>query len=188
MDRNSVIGLVLIGLILSVFAIMNQPSEEEIKKQEKEIALQEKKEKEAEKKKTVEAKKTASEVQSGNNVSKPLVAKKAELIRLENDKMIIDFSTKGGKVAAVRLKEFETYSDYAKKTKKEKKKADSAKSNPLLLFKDGDAVLRRTSQLYPSTAGTATARPMAVMISAAPTGPATLSIEALPDRPMATSA
>ncbi len=140
MDRNSVIGLVLIGLILSVFAIMNQPSEEEIKKQEKEIALQEKKEKEADKKKTVEAKKMASEVQSGNNASKPLVAKKAELIRLENDKMIIDFSTKGGKVAAVRLKEFETYSDYAKKTKKEKKKADTAKSNPLLLFKDGDAV------------------------------------------------
>jgi hypothetical protein len=31
MDRNTVIGLVLIGLILSVFTIFNQPSEEEIK-------------------------------------------------------------------------------------------------------------------------------------------------------------
>jgi hypothetical protein len=75
MDRNSVIGLVLIGLILSVFAIMNQPSEEEIKKQEKEIALQEKKEKQAEKTKTVEAKKTASEVKESNNSSKTVIAK-----------------------------------------------------------------------------------------------------------------
>ena len=37
-------------------------------------------------------------------------------------------------------------------------------------------------------AGTATARPMAVMISASPTGPATLSIDACPAMPMAVSA
>jgi len=40
MDRNTVIGLVLIGIILSVFTIVNQPSEEEIKEQQKkELAL-----------------------------------------------------------------------------------------------------------------------------------------------------
>src|SRR5882762_3941633 len=49
-------------------------------------------------------------------------------------------------------------------------------------------LLRRTSQLYPSTAGTATTRPMAVMIKASPTGPATLSIEPCPDTPIAMSA
>ena len=37
-------------------------------------------------------------------------------------------------------------------------------------------------------AGTATARPSAVMISASPTGPATLSIDAWPARPIAVSA
>ncbi len=48
MDRNTVIGLVLIGLILSVFTIFNQPSEEEIKKRKQEVEMQknaEKKEK-----------------------------------------------------------------------------------------------------------------------------------------------
>jgi hypothetical protein len=34
--------------------------------------------------------------------------------------------------------------------------------------------------LYASTAGIATPRPIAVMISASPTGPATASIDALP--------
>ena len=137
MDRNSVIGLVLIGLILSVFAIMNQPSEEEIKKQEKEIALQEKKAIEA---KEVTSKKIVVKAKINNNESEPLVIKKVELIRLENEKMIIDFSTKGGKVAAVRLKDYESYSDYAKKLKKENKNVASKKLNALVLFKDGDAV------------------------------------------------
>ena len=40
----------------------------------------------------------------------------------------------------------------------------------------------------PSTAGTATARPMAVMMRASPTGPATLSIDAWPAIPIAVSA
>ena len=36
MDRNTITGLVLIGLILTVFSIINRPSEEDIKKQQKE--------------------------------------------------------------------------------------------------------------------------------------------------------
>ena len=51
MDKNTIIGLVLIGLILSVFTIVNQPSEEEVKVMEKkakiELAEQKAKEKEA---------------------------------------------------------------------------------------------------------------------------------------------
>ena len=39
-------------------------------------------------------------------------------------------------------------------------------------------LLRLWSQLYASTAGTATTRPSAVMMSASPTGPATVPIEA----------
>ena len=34
MDRNTITGLVLIGLLLTVFAIFNQPSEEEQRKME----------------------------------------------------------------------------------------------------------------------------------------------------------
>src|SRR3546814_11348949 len=50
------------------------------------------------------------------------------------------------------------------------------------------ALLRLWSQLKASTAGTATIRPMAVMMSASPTGPATVSIEAWPEAPILTSA
>ncbi len=176
MDKKTIIGLVIIGLILSVFTIVNQPSDKELKQQQEEAAMIDKKEKETEKadKKTVliESKKEAvvsalipKKDASGkqistdkglvfvNSVTKkdttiaeskvktqlPSVAEKGELIRLENEKLIIDFSTKGGKVAAVYLKEFESYKDYAKKTKKQKKDKNE-KITPLLLFSDGDAV------------------------------------------------
>ena len=172
MDRNTVVGLVLIGLILSVFTLFNQPSEEEIK---------------AEKEKQEQAERAAAEADSLENIvdstnvvlsdsdvnsripkldengeqlvtengdliftdtitniddtvsiqEKPLEDQginnpdvTGEIIRLENEKLIIDFSTKGGQIAAVRLKEYESYHEFAKK--------DSA-IVPLAFFKDGDA-------------------------------------------------
>lgn len=165
MDRNTVIGLVLIGVILSVFTIFNQPSEAEIKKQQAEVALQKAKEAQRNTQKKAAAKtatlKASQEQQltpkldaNGKQISTekglvfvntktkqdtvltPALAtnqsnQKGELIRLENEKLIIDFSTKGGKVAAVYLKEFQSYDNYAKKKK------DIV---PLRLFGDGDAV------------------------------------------------
>ena len=41
MDRNTITGLVLIGLILTVFSIFNRPSEEDIKKKQEEIKQKE---------------------------------------------------------------------------------------------------------------------------------------------------
>lgn len=40
MDRNTTIGLILIGILLTVFTVMNQPSQEDIQKakQEQEAA------------------------------------------------------------------------------------------------------------------------------------------------------
>jgi len=38
MDRNTTIGLILIGLLLTVFTIVNQPSKEDIEKAKKEQA------------------------------------------------------------------------------------------------------------------------------------------------------
>ena len=40
MDKNTIIGLVMIGIILSVFTIFNKPSEEEIKAEKAKIELQ----------------------------------------------------------------------------------------------------------------------------------------------------
>lgn len=41
MDRNTITGLVLIGLILTVFSIINRPTEEDIKKRQNELAKKE---------------------------------------------------------------------------------------------------------------------------------------------------
>lgn len=130
MDRNTVIGLVLIGVILSVFTIVNQPSDAEIKKEQKELALQKKQAKEVAKAEAIAAVKTNKTVASSKNTSS-LLKKETKLIRLENEKLIIDFSTKGGKVAAVYLKEFESYKNFAKK---------DGKITALELFRDGDAL------------------------------------------------
>ncbi|MEY4605240.1 MAG: hypothetical protein RIT43_2532, partial [Bacteroidota bacterium] len=104
MDRNSLIGLVLIGLILSVFAIINQPTEEELRKQEQELAETRKKELEAaSKKKDAVVSKAKSSEKSAKSIQTRV--RKEELIRLENNKLIVEFSTKGGKVSSVWLKE-----------------------------------------------------------------------------------
>ena len=52
------------------------------------------------------------------------------MIRLENDKFIVDFNPKGGQIASLYLKEYETFYNYQKK---------DGKLTPLQLFADGDA-------------------------------------------------
>ncbi len=141
MDRNTVIGLVLIGLILSVFSIFNQPSKEELKaKQRTEM---EKSKKESEKEEN-----TAKEKQASKDTTKAIAPEKAdnvnnkpqeapvaeaaesELIRLENDKFIVDFDTRGGQIASLQLKEYESFKNFQKK---------DGKNTPLMLFDQGDA-------------------------------------------------
>lgn len=131
MDRKTIYGLVLIGLILTVFTIFQQPTAEQrakdVEKAKKEQA-ELKKEQEEEKKEDEEKAKSKSPVEE--KYTSPLAVEKGELIRLENEKLIVDFSTKGGKVAAVYLKEFESYKDFADK---------KSEKQPLRLFADGDA-------------------------------------------------
>ena len=129
MDRNTLTGLVLIGLILTVFSIFNQPSDEDIKKKAKTEQVNAK-EKEASKKETAKAGEAKSDAKAKKQVKEYLdESVKGEIITLENDKLIIDFNTKGGLVAAVYLKNYKSYFDFAKKNDK-----------PLCLFKNGDAV------------------------------------------------
>lgn len=129
MDRKSVIGLVLIGLILSVFTIVNQPTAEERAKKAKEAAKKEQvvkasnsDEKEVNEIKANDTKKESLKVTS--------VSAEESFYRLENSKLIIDFSSKGGRISAVYLKEYESYSDFKKK---------DGKIQPLRLFGNGDA-------------------------------------------------
>ncbi|MNJ92115.1 Membrane protein insertase YidC [compost metagenome] len=164
MDRNTVIGLTLIGALLVVFTYMSQPSEKEVKakqKEQKELAEQAKKEADStEKANKDKAVLVAKKDKDGNPVKDEKgrlvyidqktkkdtaivervkvpsnVLSKGEIIRLESEKLIVDLSTKGGIVSAVQLKEYESYMNFAK---------NDGKITPLYLFKDGDHVNQLT--------------------------------------------
>ena len=169
MDRNTVIGLTLIGALLVVFTMMSQPSEKELKdkqKEQKALAEQEKKDTDSTKK-AIKDKPVlvAKKDKDGNPIKDEKghlvyfnektkkdttiverakvpsnVLTKGEIIRLESENLIVDLSTKGGIVSAVQLKEYESYADFAKK---------DGKITPLYLFKDGD----QTNQLIFNISG-----------------------------------
>ncbi len=163
MDRNTIIGLVLIGAILTVFMVFNKPSDADIEAEKARVEAS---------KNTEEEKKAEKDTTKSQLVNNALIPKldeegnqqkdslgnrfftdsitgqdtliiaetkeekqqevAGELIQLETDKLIIGFSTKGGQIAQVQLKEFETYQDYAR---------NDGKITPLFLFKQGDAAI-----------------------------------------------
>ena len=135
MERNTVIGIILLGLLLTVFTIVNQPSEEELKEQQKkELALKQKQaeeaKKQASKQKSV-AKQTQIPVKKDSlDTIKPIIQTE-EILILENEKLSFNISTKGGVIESVFLKEFKSYSEYALLK-------SSSKSQGLCLFKKGD--------------------------------------------------
>jgi YidC/Oxa1 family membrane protein insertase len=142
MDKNTVIGLGIIGVILVTFTLLNKPNEAELKaqqeKEKKELALEKEKEKEADEADKISEK---SKVNSNNKTSKTEgitekvekpVEVKEEIIRLESDKLLVDISTKGGVVSAVYLNEYRSYRDNFSENKKNQEK-------PLKLFGANDA-------------------------------------------------
>ncbi|MBU2019613.1 MAG: membrane protein insertase YidC, partial [Bacteroidetes bacterium] len=130
MDKNTVVGLVLIGLILSVFTIFNQPTKEELEKQRQELVETQKAKAAVEDKKTEEVTKTAVKEKVNTTVEKDSTVVPAQTIRLENDKMIVFITNKGGQIERVYLKEYESYYDFSK---------SDGKITPLLLFDKNDA-------------------------------------------------
>ena len=168
MDKNTILGLGLIGAILVTFTLLNKPKEltkEEIAKQKKELksAINNAKEKDSSSvvaivedkiasilvpkldKNKVQIKDETGALIFTNTVTKKDTAiaevanekvktneiVKGEIIRLETDKLAFEFSTKGGILAAVYLKQFQSYTDFASKDKKQ---------IPLKLFGENDAV------------------------------------------------
>ncbi|MFM7006464.1 MAG: membrane protein insertase YidC [Flavobacteriales bacterium] len=134
MDRNSTIGLVLIGLIITVFSVMNQPSEAEIKaEQKKEAAAAQKAQKQkAENKKVAKQSPTSS-----TSIAQTKSTQKEVISTLENEELRIELNSKGGILAGVYLKNYRNYKDFAAK-----------KDNALCLFENGSA----HNQLVLSTA------------------------------------
>ena len=157
MDRNSVIGLILIAVIMVVFSIMNAPSEEEIKMQKAQAdSLQRAEDSVANLNKKVvseskvngndstvtvasnvyqeylkqDTTKTALTAADSAKVDSIVAAKasaahkskygifagavegKEEIYTIENDKIRISISSKGGRIISAELKEYTSYQNY----------------------------------------------------------------------------
>ncbi|MFM8243671.1 MAG: hypothetical protein ACKN86_12765, partial [Crocinitomicaceae bacterium] len=114
MDRNTLTGLVLIGLLLVGLSLYNQyeQTEQAEKEQQEQVAIDKNKPKNT----ASENKKTVADTTKKDTLTTPVkevkTVKSGKLVRKETDKFIIDFNTKGGTVAAVYLKDYRSYDDY----------------------------------------------------------------------------
>jgi len=109
LDKNSIIGFILIGILLVVFSIYNSPSEDEIKKRNKTAdSIAQVKQKEQ-----LELSKNDSAVIKNDSLTKtetPLtdstLQTPARYYTLENDKIKVTVSSKGAAVTEVLLKNY----------------------------------------------------------------------------------
>lgn len=129
MDRNSIIGLLIIALILILMGYFNKPSQEEIERaRQKQDSLRQANQAKQEQ---VDTQKTQAQQAPADKTEKKQQAKTADedtaslkgrygsfaqaakgekkLIVLENKKIKVKISTKGGRPYSVQLKNYETY-------------------------------------------------------------------------------
>ncbi|MDR1091526.1 MAG: membrane protein insertase YidC [Prevotella sp.] len=145
MDKNTITGLILIAAVLIGFTLLNKRSPEEIAKEKElerrdSIAYAQTRQQEAERIDTLAKKEeTVTDfftVQQADSLSSSadtlqVPQQPEQLVTLENDKVKIVFSTKGGKMVSARLKEYLHYD----------------KASPLYLFdNDGDFSLQLTNK------------------------------------------
>src|SRR5690242_3604820 len=127
MDRNSVIGLILIGLLVIGYSLYMQPSpaeREAARKQYDSTMAAQKAIATADSIHKIEATQQQPTVSNNSLLNDSLKAAhlqdslsvfaaaaqgKEEFITVENDLMKVNFSTRGGKVHSVELKKYKTY-------------------------------------------------------------------------------
>jgi len=137
MDKNTVIGFVLIAVVIIGFGLLNRPSDEDIERQKQqrindsiEYAQTLQREKEKLTTDTTADKKEANvvddffaePVQQQDSTSLAMDSlgeasrqQEGQLITLENNKLKLVFSTKGGQMVSAQLKEFQSYNIEEKK-------------------------------------------------------------------------
>jgi YidC/Oxa1 family membrane protein insertase len=112
MDKNTIIGILLIGAVIIGFSIYNQPSEEQIKAQQELLAKQE-----ADKKKAVEQQKAAQKKQEEikkqtledtTALFHQALTGSAENIVLKNNKLELTINSKGGTVTKAVIKDYKS--------------------------------------------------------------------------------
>lgn len=138
MDKNSIIGIVLIAAIFVVWGIVNQPSEEERQRIQHERDSTEL----VRKQKVIELEKKQAEqkelLAQTTGADSTISTNKVEYYTLENELLKLTVSSKGGRPYSVQLKEYQTWD-----------------SLPLILF-DGDSTkfeMHLASGAYPITTG-----------------------------------
>jgi len=147
MDRNTITGLFLIGLVLTIFSVYNQPSQADIDAENRKVELAEKKkvaqDAQTKKEKVIPAnqavkKQTEVAVQPVKEFLN--VVKEEKLYTIENDQLRIELTDRGGQVNAVYLKNYRSYEDYVSK-----------KKDALCLFKGGDGTNQLVFELGDKT-------------------------------------
>lgn len=128
MDKNTIIGIVLIFTILIGFSYLNKPSEEEIeaarKRQDSIAQVEASRAKEAEAQAQIREMEQEAQLEDATEPDSSVVSKKAsdqfgafgqaasgeeQFITLENNLMKLTISNKGGKIYSVELKGYQTY-------------------------------------------------------------------------------
>ena len=133
MDRNTIIGFILIFLVIIGFSYLNRPSKEQIEAQRRyQDSIANLIQSQAAEQAAIQQQTEMQEAESDSLKQARITAKfgdfagalegSEEFITLENDLLILKITTKGGRVHSVQLK---NYTDYQK--------------NPLVLFKDDES-------------------------------------------------
>lgn len=106
MDKRSIIGYVLIGLVLVLYFQYSQPSAEEVKaeKQRIESQKQEQERKDIQQKAANEA--FIAQKDSVNSLFYNVLKGENKRVTLQNSKLKVDISTYGGRVASATLKDY----------------------------------------------------------------------------------
>lgn len=129
MDRNTIIGFVLIGVILFTFSWLNRPSQEELAliRTQDSIARVEHA-RIQEELRQAQQQMAASDSLSGTNLADSLKDQRLynlygafsaaatgndSVIRLENERLALEFTTKGGQLLSAQLKEYTAYDSSA---------------------------------------------------------------------------
>ena len=125
MDKNTVIGMLLIVLVLVGFSYFNTPTQEQIAAQQQPEQVEKQK---AESSQPTPAASIAAASPDTTGLFAPAISAKGEVVTLENEKIKVNVNTKGGAVESVWLKEFKSYDDY-----------NAGRNEALCLYNSADA-------------------------------------------------
>ena len=110
MNRDTVIGFILIGLVLIGFSWYNQPSAEQIEAMRKEDSIAVVNQEKAKKQQAQEAARKAQAEEAARNDSTSLfysaLSGQNNQVVLKNNKVELTFSTKGGTLSKAVVKDF----------------------------------------------------------------------------------